>query len=127
LHEQYRYFIEKGEQMKKMHLMIVMMLSLVLTLSVSTAFSATKDIPVTTPAVPAAVPAVPTAAITDKININTADEAALVKIKGVGKKKAEAIVAYRKDHGNFASVEDLRKIKGFGPKVFEKIKPFITI
>ena len=119
--------------MKKMHLVFAMMLSLVLTFSVSAAFAAaspdpTKDVSVVKPTAPSVteVPAAHSEAA-EKININTADEAALVKIKGIGKKKAESIISYRKDHGNFTSVEDLRKIKGFGPKFFEKIKPFVTI
>ena len=109
--------------MKKMHLMIVMFMSLLLTFSVSAVYSATpsdaaKATPVVKPAAQAAseVPALPSAEA-DKVNINTADEAALMKIKGIGKKKAEAIVSFRKEHGNFASVEDLKKIKGFRPQV----------
>jgi competence protein ComEA len=68
-----------------------------------------------------------TAAIGETVNINTADEAALVKIKGIGPKKAEAIIAYRKANGNFKSVEDVGKVKGIGPKILEKIRPNITI
>ncbi|MDR3631120.1 MAG: helix-hairpin-helix domain-containing protein [Desulfocapsaceae bacterium] len=117
--------------MKKMNVVVAMMLSLLLAFSVSAARAATptdlaKDTQVVKPAVPPPLPA-PGAAIADKININTADEAALVKVKGIGKKKAEDIVAYRKEHGNFTSIEDLKKVKGIGPKIFDKVKPFITI
>ena len=55
------------------------------------------------------------------VNINTADAVALSKnIKGVGLKKAEAIIAYREKNGKFKSVEDLKKVKGIGNKLLEK-------
>ena len=48
------------------------------------------------------------------ININTADKELLMTIKGVGEKRAEAIIAYRKQNGPFKSVDQLAKIKGLG-------------
>lgn len=55
------------------------------------------------------------------VNINTADAQALSKnIKGVGLKKAQAIVAYREQNGEFKSVQDLKKVKGIGNKLLEK-------
>lgn len=48
------------------------------------------------------------------ININTADALELTKLKGVGPKKAEAIVAWRKANGDFKSVEQLLEVKGIG-------------
>ena len=55
------------------------------------------------------------------VNINTADAQALSKnIKGVGLKRAEAIIAYREKNGEFKTVEDLTKIKGIGFKLLEK-------
>ena len=55
------------------------------------------------------------------VNINTADAQALSKnIKGVGLKRAEAIIAYREKNGSFKTVEDLTKIKGIGAKLLEK-------
>ena len=55
------------------------------------------------------------------VNINTADAIALSKnIKGVGFKKAEAIIAYRDKNGKFKNVEDLKKVKGIGNKLLEK-------
>ena len=38
-----------------------------------------------------------------KVNINTADEAALSAVKGIGKSKAKAIIAYRQENGGFTS------------------------
>ena len=55
------------------------------------------------------------------VNINTADAPALSKnIKGVGMKKAQAIIDYREKNGKFNKVEDLMKVKGIGVKLLEK-------
>ena len=51
------------------------------------------------------------------ININTAEKATLMSIKGIGEKRAEAIIAYREQNGPFKSVDQLAEIKGVG-KVF---------
>jgi competence protein ComEA len=48
------------------------------------------------------------------ININTASVEELQQIKGIGKTRAEAIVAYRDQHGPFEQVEDLVEVKGIG-------------
>jgi len=61
-----------------------------------------------------------------KININTASAEELATLNGIGSAKAEAIVAYRTEHGKFASVDDLAKVKGIGEKIIEKIKPEAT-
>ncbi len=51
------------------------------------------------------------------VDINTADAPALAMVmKGVGAKKAEAIVAYRKAHGPYRSVDELAKVKGISTK-----------
>ena len=64
-----------------------------------------------------------------RININTADIAALQKIKGFGKKKAEAIVEYRNKNGIFKSLEEVLKIKvrGLNQKWLDKVGKFLTI
>ena len=57
----------------------------------------------------------------EPVNINTADAQALSKnIKGVGLKKAQAIVAYREKNGAFKTADDLKKVKGIGVKLLEK-------
>lgn len=53
-----------------------------------------------------------------KININKATAKELMKIKGMNAAKARAIVAYRKKHGDFKTVDDLSNVKGF-----KKMKP----
>ena len=50
-----------------------------------------------------------------KINLNTADAQALTgSFKGIGKKRAEAIVAFRETHGGFKAVADLSQVRGLG-------------
>ena len=56
------------------------------------------------------------------ININTATLEELQTIKGIGKKKAEAILQYRKEHGSFRTKEDLLQVKGIGKKALEAIE-----
>ncbi len=65
--------------------------------------------------------------VSAKVNINTADASALEAVNGIGPKKAEAIVAYRKDNGRFASIEDLTKVKGIGEKRLEKIQQSLAV
>ena len=55
------------------------------------------------------------------ININTADAHELATLKGVGPKKATAIVQYREANGLFKSIDDLSKVKGFSEKTVKKI------
>ena len=62
------------------------------------------------------------------VNINTADEAALAaNIKGIGLKKAAAIVEYRKTNGPFKSVEELINVKGIGNKLVDKNRADLLI
>ncbi len=57
----------------------------------------------------------------EAININTADKETLMSvIKGVGEKKADAIIAYRKENGDFKSVDELTNIKGIGQTTVDK-------
>ena len=60
-------------------------------------------------------------AIAGPVNINTADAKTLAReLDGVGKAKADAIVAYREKNGPFKSAEDLAKVKGLGKKLIEQ-------
>ena len=63
----------------------------------------------------------------DVININTANLEQLMKISGVGKTKAEAIISYREKNGDFKKKEDITKVKGIGKATFEKIKDKIEV
>lgn len=63
----------------------------------------------------------------DVININTANKEQLMKISGVGKTKAEAIIEYREKNGDFKKKEDITKVRGIGKATFEKIKDKIEV
>ena len=61
------------------------------------------------------------------ININTANKEQLMKISGVGKTKAEAIIEHREKNGDFKKKEDITKVRGIGKATFEKIKDKIEV
>ena len=61
-----------------------------------------------------------------KVNINTATVEELKTLKGVGDKKAEAIIEYRKKNGSFQTKEDLMKVRGIGKKLFESFQERIV-
>lgn len=62
-----------------------------------------------------------------KIDLNTASVSELMSLKGIGKTKAEAIVAFREQNGPFKSVDDLRKVKGIGAKTLDSIREQLTV
>jgi len=61
------------------------------------------------------------------IDINTASEAELDKLPGVGPSKAKAIVEDRQKNGPFKSVEDIKRVKGIGDKTYEDLKGQISV
>lgn len=63
-----------------------------------------------------------------KVNINTADAALLAKrLKGIGLKKAQAIVEYRNTFGQFASIDELEEVKGIGKALIARNRTVITL
>lgn len=62
-----------------------------------------------------------------KVNINTASQAELETLPGIGSATALKIVEYRKENGKFSSIEDIINIKGIGNAKFEKIKEYICV
>ena len=54
------------------------------------------------------------------ININQANAVELAGLANIGPKKARQIVAYRETHGEFSSIDDLRKVKGIGQATVDK-------
>lgn len=61
------------------------------------------------------------------VNINTADEADLTTLTGIGPSKAAAIIAHREDNGPFVSIEALKDVTGIGDKTFEALKDSISV
>lgn len=61
------------------------------------------------------------------VNINTASAQELKALPGIGPSKAEAIVEYRKANGSFKAVEDLKKVKGIGEGIFNRLKAEATV
>ena len=71
---------------------------------------------------------VATAAESARINLNSADAAALQSgLVGIGETKAKAIVQYRDENGPFSSVDDLLEVKGIGAKTLEKNRDRLRI
>ncbi|MBL0846260.1 helix-hairpin-helix domain-containing protein [Mammaliicoccus fleurettii] len=62
-----------------------------------------------------------------EVNINTGDKAEIEKLPDIGPNKAEAIVQYRETKGEFKTIEDLKKVKGFGEKTVESLKEYIVL
>lgn len=62
-----------------------------------------------------------------KVNINRAEAWLLVALDDIGKVRADAIIQYRDEHGDFEQVDDLKKVPGIGEAIFEKNKDKITV
>jgi competence protein ComEA len=62
-----------------------------------------------------------------RVDLNRATLAELQQLPGVGPKRAEQIEAYRRTHGPFRSVEELRKVPGFGPVALERLRDLVTV
>jgi competence protein ComEA len=61
------------------------------------------------------------------VDINTATQSQLESLDGVGPKKAQAIIEYRKKNGAFKSTSDLDKVPGFGAKTVDALKKDISV
>ncbi|QTS88482.1 helix-hairpin-helix domain-containing protein [Ectopseudomonas khazarica] len=65
---------------------------------------------------------------TGLVNLNTADVATLQReLAGIGVTKAQAIVAYREEHGDFATVDELLEVKGIGKATLEKNRDKLSV
>ncbi len=62
-----------------------------------------------------------------KINLNTATEAELQTISGIGAKKAQEIIRFRDEQGPFKTVEELKNVPGIGEKTVERLKDMLTV
>ncbi|EGO9137187.1 competence protein ComEA [Enterococcus faecalis] len=63
----------------------------------------------------------------EKINVNTATEAELQTISGIGAKKAQEIIRFRDEQGPFKIVEELKNVPGIGEKTVERLKDMLTV
>ncbi|MDQ0205513.1 helix-hairpin-helix domain-containing protein [Alkalicoccobacillus murimartini] len=61
------------------------------------------------------------------VNLNTATEKDLETLNGIGPSKSATIIAYREEHGDFQTIEELMNVSGIGEKSFEKLKAEITV
>lgn len=87
---------------------------------------AALSLPVYAQKAPAAKTA-PAAAASAPINLNTATQAQLESLPGIGAKAAQRILEYRQKNGSFKKIEDLMNVKGIGEKSFLRLKPLITV
>ncbi len=61
------------------------------------------------------------------VNVNTASEAELERLPGVGPAKARAIIEHRKKSGGFHTVDDLVAVPGIGEKALARLRPHVTV
>ena len=62
-----------------------------------------------------------------KVSLNSANAEQLQQLTGVGAKKAQAIIAYRNQNGGFKRIDDLKKVKGIGEKLFEQNRARLSL
>ena len=62
-----------------------------------------------------------------RVDLNTASKEALMTLPGIGEARAEAILAYRSEHGRFRSIEEIQNISGIKSALFEKIREKIMV
>lgn len=61
------------------------------------------------------------------VNLNTASAEQLATLPGIGATRAQAILAYRQQHGPFQRVEDLLAVSGIGPATLERLRSLVTV
>ena len=61
------------------------------------------------------------------VNINTAAKEELMTLPGIGESKADAIIAYRQENGDYRNIEELMQISGIKEGVYSKISEYITV
>lgn len=61
------------------------------------------------------------------LNLNHASQKQLQQLPGIGKKKAESIIAYRQKHNGFKSLNELESIRGINSRALQKLKPHLKL
>ncbi len=89
--------------------------------------TAAAPIPAMRPSAPAPTPKPQGPPAVGIISLNAADQAQLERLPGVGPALAQRILEYRRSHGGFRDVEELKQVKGIGEIRFEKIRLYVTL
>ena len=61
------------------------------------------------------------------VNINTATAEEFNTLPGIGASKANNIINYRNEHGNFTDITQIKNVTGIGDSIYEQIKNYLTI
>ena len=85
-----------------------------------------EDVEVAAPITPSTAPS-PGAPGAGLVNLNSADQAALETIPGIGPVTAQSIIGYRTEIGRFDSIDQLLEVSGIGPATLESMRPYVTI
>jgi competence protein ComEA len=62
-----------------------------------------------------------------QVDLNSAEKPELVTLPEIGDTLAQHIIDYRRQHGPFQSIDDLRRVRGFGPKTMERLRPYLVV
>lgn len=63
----------------------------------------------------------------DKVELNTADQAALETLPGIGPRTAERIIEYRTENGGFEKTEELMNVRGIGERTFLRLRDLVEV
>ncbi len=102
----------------------LLMMSILAT-SVSLSYAQTLVVAAPLPTTETKVSAKPE--VTQQVDLNSATQATLQTIKGIGPARAKAIIDYRNEHGPFKSVDDLLQVKGVSSNFFEKVRDQLMV
>ncbi|HZC68207.1 MAG TPA: helix-hairpin-helix domain-containing protein [Nitrospirales bacterium] len=84
-----------------------------------------STIPVSVKPVPSKTGSVPRHPVSFPLDLNSALMEDFLELPGIGEELAQRLVEYRKSHGGFRSVEDLRKVRGIGEKRMERLRTLV--